>query len=209
MKMTLRILQESLKSLQEQLCETGSRVSPPFSSVHSHPDSPHTHLAKMQPNTQISFDVSVDIYYYLDNVALQVRTVITLEPGGEVRRRKLKESRNPGLRLGSREDARKLREEIEQKATEGRIRRVKDVDGREEIEKSVGGRGGEVEVRMRKEDGRGFGRAGGGGGGGNPEGRARSWMLPRLSSPAVQVSPGSCHPMKVTNESQIQSKIED
>ena len=153
---------------------------------------------------------------YLDNVALQVRTVITLEPGGEVRRRKLKESRNPGLRLGSREDARKLREEIEQKATEGRIRRVKDVDGREETEKSVGGRGGEVEVRMRKEDGRGFGRAGGGGGG-NPEGRARSWMLPRLSSPAVQVSPGSCHrigtktvnPMKVTNESQIQSKIED
>ena len=71
------------------------------------------------------------------------------------------------------------------------------MDGREETEKGVGGRGGEVEVRMRKEDGRGFGRAGGGGGG-NPEGRARSWMLPRLSSPAVQVSPGSCHRIGTT-----------
>lgn len=118
--------------------------------------------------------------------------MITLEPGSEVRRRRVRESRNrdrEGLRLCSGETSRKLREEIGQKVTEGRMRRM------EENEKmSIGGRGGEVEVRMRmrKEEGRrivGTGGVGGAGGvGGNPEGRGRSWMLPRLSSPAVQVA---------------------
>ena len=88
------------------------------------------------------------------------------------------------------ESSRNLREEIfgQQKVTEGRTRRAKDVDEREENEKGLGGRGGEVRMRMRKEEGR---RILGGGGGGNPEGRGRSWMLPRLSSPAVQVAPSS------------------
>ena len=113
--------------------------------------------------------------------------MITLEPGSEVRRRRVRESRNrdrEGLRLCSGETSRKLREEIGQKVTEGRMRRM------EENEKmSIGGRGGEVEVRMRmrKEEGRRI-VGGGGVGGGNPEGRGRSWMLPRLSSPAVQVT---------------------
>ena len=112
--------------------------------------------------------------------------MITLDPGSEVRRRRVRESRNrvreEQLRLCSAgENSRKLREE---KATEGRMRR-------EENEKmSIGGRGGEGEVRMRikKEEGRRV-SGGGGGGGVNPEGRGRSWMLPRLSSPAVQVAP--------------------
>ena len=122
--------------------------------------------------------------------------MITLEPGGEVRRRRVKESRNlvgsrdrEGLRLcPAGENHRKLREEIGQKATERRMRRVKDIDMREENEKSIGGRGGgEAEVRMRKEEGRRIL-----GGGGNPEGReGRSWIPPRLSSPAVQVPPPS------------------
>ena len=101
----------------------------------------------------------------------------------------MKESRNLVGREGRRpcpgENSRNLREEIGQKVTEGRMRRAKDVDEREENEKSLGGRGGEVRMRMRKEEGRRIG--GGGGGGGNSEGRRRSWMLPRLSSPAVQV----------------------
>ena len=101
----------------------------------------------------------------------------------------MKESRNlvgrEGLRPCPGENSRNLREEIGQKVTEGRMRRAKDVDEREENEKSLGGRGGEVRMRMRKEEGRRILGAGGG----NSEGRGRSWMLPRLSSPAVQVAP--------------------
>merc|ERR1719291_954185 len=67
----------------------------------------------------------------LESGGHQVRTVITLEPGSEVRRRRVKENRNrdrEGLRLSSGENSRKLRQEIGQKVTEGRMRRTKDVE---------------------------------------------------------------------------------
>ena len=63
----------------------------------------------------------------------------------------MKESRNlvgrEGLRPCPGENPRNLREEIGQKVSEGRMRRAKDVDEREENEKSLGGRGGEEDWR--------------------------------------------------------------
>ena len=199
--MTSAILREPPESPQDNYARLAQEPSPPpppppFLSVHS-PPSPHpthrmnTHTHTWLRNAKLTNLVST----FPPNVeSAQVRTVITLEPGSEVRRRRVRESRNrdrEGLRLCSGETSRKLREEIGQKVTEGRMRRM------EENEKmSIGGRGGEVEVRMRmrKDEGRRIvgggvgGGGGGGGGGGNPEGRGRSWMLPRLSSPAVQVA---------------------
>ena len=118
----------------------------------------------------------------------------------------MKESSRNLVRPCPGENSRNLREEIvgQQKVTEGRMRRAKDVDEREEN----GGRGGEVRMRMRKEEGRRIL----GGGGGNPEGRGRSWMLPRLSSPAVQVAPPSficTFNSSRTSESCINNDIRD
>ena len=105
--------------------------------------------------------------------------MITLEPGSEVHRRRTKDrslvvDRERDRLCPTKEEGRNLREEIE-----GRMRRSKDV--REGLE---GGRRGrdEVDPRTRRDEGRRIG-------GRDPEGRGKSWMVPRLSSPAVQVSP--------------------
>ena len=105
--------------------------------------------------------------------------MITLEPGSEVHRRRMKDrnlivDRERDRLCPANEEGRNLREEIE-----GRMRRSKDV--REGLE---GGRRGrdEVDPRTRRDEGRRIG-------GRDPEGRGKSWMVPRLSSPAVQVSP--------------------
>merc|ERR1719234_1626864 len=61
----------------------------------------------------------------LESGGHQVRTVITLEPGSELRRRKVKESSRNLVRPCPGENSRNLRDEIfgQQKVTEGKMRR--------------------------------------------------------------------------------------
>ena len=105
--------------------------------------------------------------------------MITLEPGSEVHRRRMKDrnlivDRERDRLCPTRDEGRNLREEIE-----GRMRRSKDV--REGLDGRRRGRD-EVDPRTRRDEGRRID-------GRDPEGRGNSWMVPRLSSPAVQVSP--------------------